>query len=108
MSAPKHTPGPWQWFKGERGGFVFFTVSGVANLTPAYVTATSAAAEAMQANAYLITAAPDLLAALREVVAVFESNPDSITDTVWVTGDRPETLYDCCRAAIAKAEGGAA
>lgn len=54
----------------------------------------------------LIPAAPDLLEALREVVAVFESNPESITDTVWVTGDRPETLYDCCRAAIAKAEGG--
>lgn len=53
----------------------------------------------------LIAAAPELLEALEEVIAVFDSNPSSITDTVWVTGNRPETLYDCCRAAIAKAKG---
>lgn len=47
----------------------------------------------------------DLLEALEEVVRVFESNPPSISDTVWVTGGSPETLYDHCRAAIAKAEG---
>ena len=57
------------------------------------------------AGPHVFAAAPELLEALEEVVAVFESNPSSITDTVWVTGDRPETLYDCCRAAIAKAKG---
>ena len=40
--------------------------------------------------------------ALREVVAVFDSNPSSIVDTVWVTGNRPETLYDHCQAALAQ------
>ena len=54
---------------------------------------------------HVFAAAPDILEALEEVVAVFESNPSSITDTVWVTGNRPETLYDHCRAAIAKAKG---
>jgi hypothetical protein len=39
--------------------------------------------------------------ALREVIAVFESEEDNgITDTVWVKGSRTETLYDCCRAAL--------
>lgn len=60
-------------------------------------------------NAWQARAAQDksaeLLEALEEVVAVFESNPISITDTVWVTGNRPETLYDHARAAISKARG---
>jgi hypothetical protein len=38
--------------------------------------------------------------ALQEVCRVFESNPASICDTVWVTGNSPETLYDRCRAAL--------
>ena len=38
--------------------------------------------------------------ALKEVVAVFDSNPSSIVDTVWVTGNRPETLYDHCQDAL--------
>ncbi len=59
-------------------------------------------------DARLMEAAPDLLSALKEVVRVIESNPPSITDTVWVTGNSPETLYDHCLAAIAKAEGGKA
>ncbi len=54
-----------------------------------------------------IAAAPDLLEALQEVVRVFDDNPSSIADTVWVTGGSPETLYDHCRAAIAKAGGAA-
>lgn len=44
--------------------------------------------------------------ALREVVAVFDSNQSSIVDTVWVTGNRPETLYDHCQAALAQMAGG--
>jgi hypothetical protein len=38
--------------------------------------------------------------ALREVVKVLESNSSSITDTVWVTGNAPETLLDHCKAAL--------
>lgn len=50
-------------------------------------------------------AAPQLLDALVEVVRVFDSNPSSIVDTVWVTGGKPETLYERCQAAIAQATG---
>ncbi len=44
--------------------------------------------------------------ALREVIAVFDSNPSSICDTVWITGNRPETLYDHCQEALAQMAGG--
>ena len=57
------------------------------------------------ANAALIAAAPDLLEALKEVVRTLESDAVSICDTIWVSNGSPETLYDHCRAAIAKAEG---
>lgn len=56
-------------------------------------------------NAALFAAAPEMLAALREVLAVFDSAPGSIVDTVWVTGGVPETLRDRCAAAIEKATG---
>lgn len=46
----------------------------------------------------------EMLAALKEVVRIFDGNPSSITDTVWCT-DGPETLYDRASAAIASAEG---
>lgn len=44
--------------------------------------------------------------ALKEVVAVFDSNPSSICDAVWVTGNRPETLYDHCLAALSQIKAG--
>jgi len=47
----------------------------------------------------------ELVEALKEVIRVIESNPPSITDTVWVTNGSPETLYDHCQAALAKARG---
>lgn len=40
--------------------------------------------------------------AVQETVRVIESNPSSITDTIWVTGGLPETLLDRCRAALAQ------
>lgn len=47
----------------------------------------------------------ELLEALEEVVRTLESDASSICDTIWVSNGSPETLYDHCRAAIAKAEG---
>jgi hypothetical protein len=44
----------------------------------------------------------ELLAALKEVVRVFEEGSPGICDTVWISAGGPETLYDHCRAAIAK------
>lgn len=40
--------------------------------------------------------------AVQETIRVIESNPSSISDTVWVTGNMPETLLDRCRAALAQ------
>jgi len=47
----------------------------------------------------------ELLAALKEVCAVLESETQAIVDTLWVSGGRPETLLDHCREAIRRAEG---
>jgi histidinol-phosphate/aromatic aminotransferase/cobyric acid decarboxylase-like protein len=47
----------------------------------------------------------ELIEALEEVVRVIESNPPAISDTIWVTNGSPETLYDHCQAALAKAKG---
>ena len=107
----KHTPGPWHLRMSgnatpiiEHGDCHLNEVGSLDHricAMPAGITRDYNSLE----NARLIAAAPDLLAALQEVVRVFESNPASISDTVWVTGNRPETLYDHCRAAIAKATG---
>ncbi|MFT0533994.1 hypothetical protein ACMHYJ_14370 [Castellaniella hirudinis] len=40
--------------------------------------------------------------AVQETVRVIESNPSSITDTIWVTGNKPETLLDRCLTALAQ------
>lgn len=90
-SAANHTPGPWELHKQstllmvgdcdwslhteEAGAFLLFCHHPDA---PA------------KANAHLIAAAPELLAALKEVVAI---------------SDRKHDAWDMARAAIAKAEG---
>lgn len=57
--------------------------------------------QASAAQLQALTAERDALRdALKEVCAVIESNPPSIVDTVWVTGDMPETLLDHCRSAL--------
>lgn len=98
MSAPKHTPGPWRMYEGNRGGFVFYGIAEVADMKPAYVRQESDDATTMRANAQLIAAAPELLGALSGMVEVFGDE--------FGMGDS-ETV-DRARAAIAKAEGGAA
>ena len=47
----------------------------------------------------------ELLAALKEVCTVLESETQAIVDTLWVSGGKPETLLDHCREAIRRAEG---
>jgi len=41
-----------------------------------------------------------LLSAVQEAVAVIDGNPDSIVDTIWVTGGSPETLRDRLQRAL--------
>lgn len=64
------------------------------------------AKHAIELRAYEATVA-NLVDALQEVVRVFDSNPSSIVDTVWVTGGVSETLYDRCRTAIELVRGSA-
>lgn len=88
----KHTPGPWR--SCERGDYSDYhgasvvIVSPVADMRVAVVHhhGTSEA----DANASLIAAAPELLAALKEVVRI---------------SNRNHAAWDKARAAIAKAEG---
>ena len=96
MSAPRHTPGPWQIVDdvpssaiGYRAildaeGFI------VANPSPMG-----------DANARLIAAAPELLAALQDMAGAYQRHFD-VMPVAWQTYD------DIARAAIAKATGGAA
>ena len=102
MSNTKHTPGPWH--TGGDGKIIYSNDGwAVANATVFHGRADPH--HEAESNARLIAATPELLAALHEVVAAFDSNSIGDTDTVWVSTGMPQTLYDCCLAAIEKATG---
>ena len=81
-----HAPGPWCCTPGE-----FFSVYSYEGGEPTAVPKT-------EANAALIAAAPELLEAIRALLAVANVRID----------DPRIVQFDACRAAIAKAESGAA
>lgn len=100
---PKHTPGEWKVGEYEDG-----------NVTPHVKMIMVVAPKSKnfvqeiccfpvkgkgRANALLIAAAPDLLEALKGVLA-YEDDPPPV-------GSRGEEIYLAARAAISKAEGGA-
>lgn len=99
MSESKHTPGPWQcsarpsgpWWHIGAGNQSVCTVHACSKKhAPVY-------AAMFKANADLIAAAPDLLAALSALLLEYQHiHPNDPNDPVWLA-----------RAAIAKAEGGA-
>ena len=95
----QHTPGPWEIDRAARGGIGVYTRQGamVCKVTqwggPLGQTTTDA-------NAALIAAAPDLLAALQDIMAE-SSRDDDDHDVI-------ATIQGLCRAAMAKAKGGAA
>jgi hypothetical protein len=93
MSAARHTPGPWT-YPGGTGNLI----GGPDRLRVADLGGLERSPDERQANARLISAAPDLLAALMEMDANCENRQDE-----------PFVKYvrDTCRAAILKAEGGA-
>lgn len=84
---PNHTPGPWRYWRQRRPGSedtcTFRNIRGEEILRAVTVTIT-------EADARLIAAAPDMLAALQAVIAV---------------ADRATDEFDRARAAIAKATG---
>lgn len=96
MREAKHTPGPWETYHecGDESvlgpdGFMVADCA-IFSLRPGAPTV-----ERCRANARLIAAAPDMLAALRALVpADFDQHPDDFTEE-----------WHAARAAIAKATG---
>jgi hypothetical protein len=85
----QHTPGPWQLTIGEYDAAIHNDVT---------IASINDDALAWEANAHLISAAPDLLSALRFLLA----------DYVAIEGEKltgSSVPADMARAAIAKAEG---
>ena len=93
----KHTPGPWRWSQNPHGGARVETPRvGIADvLSRAGVP--HPAQESCAANARLIAAAPELLEALRGLVA--EAKRLHVDDILG-------SSVDAARAALAKATGG--
>jgi hypothetical protein len=99
---PQHTPGPWVTWKGAYGALHV----GPAKLDHPGREAAQYAAERgrdllaqREADAALIAAAPDMLAALEAIAA---------ETTGYDTEDMIATIQGICRAIITKAKGGAA
>ena len=85
-----HTPGPWVVTDPDMDGFMSIK----ARIDDSYICRTygweAEYADEERANALLIAAAPDLLSALDEIVAI---------------SDRKHDAWDRAKAAIAKAKG---
>ena len=99
----KHTPGPWRVIPKIDTGYMLF--GGISYLGSIEARLPSLENEA---NAHLIAAAPELLAALieaRHALQLANDTPNGpIVDTIWMM-HRPETLFDFMDAMIAKARG---
>lgn len=96
MSEAKHAPGPWRSV-----GLAIVCASGH---VIAYLKRRGTL-KATKANAYLIAAAPDMLAALERIAE--HTNPDSPEEN-YRADDREgclDTVFEIARAAIAKAKG---
>lgn len=109
MSKEKHTPGPWKVAKRQRYT-IDVVVPAVSKNTIGYTIAQVSTAGEGEANARLIAAAPDLLAALEAAIVPLIRLGDFIgnNDAGGASGLGP---FDRCaiirqaRAAIAKATG---
>lgn len=105
MTAPinKHTPGPWS-VNSWHGGGISITIG--ATGTPLIATAhlRDVSVNQLKANALLISAAPELLAALQEIdnwlVCSAIATPEDMAQSF-------QHMQGVASAAIAKAKGGA-
>jgi hypothetical protein len=87
MTDTQHTPGPWAVYRAVQNEGEFIIHQGATDIA-----VTRWALGDCNANARLIAAAPELLAALQACLAVPNKN-------------RPDYIWDNARAAIAKAIG---
>lgn len=92
----KHTPGPWNRIKGDRN---VYSAAGTVCKTPAILGGGYAATN-WEANARLITAAPDLLEALEYVADIDVSGADDSVVRFILAAAQNKV-----RAAIARARG---
>jgi hypothetical protein len=90
--AMKHTPGPWNY---DRSGYSLYVNSGRELVTA--LSMDGKRLETSEANARLIAAAPDLLEALKSVIAWLDAPDESAFS---------DSQLALARAAIAKATGG--
>ncbi len=94
LSDMSHTPGPWIVNAHRTQGSAFVITTPLDNWVPASDDA---------ANARLIAAAPELLAALKALAADYKAGADSGDSGQWSADDQP--VYQAAMVAIAKAEG---
>lgn len=107
-----HTPGPWVAVELPTAIAIKSHMGNVANIQRGSMR------DQQQANARLIASAPDLLAALKSVMEMMDDEIKKASDAELAFGlSDPEcpahvkgelACVIACRAAIAKAEGGAA
>jgi hypothetical protein len=103
----EHTPGPWHLEIDDNALHVYSPVEEVLHFSDAgwdeFTRAT------FEANARLIAAAPDLLAALEKIQSATDAVKASLAGTTIVLSDEANEMYGAiwdARAAIAKAKGG--
>ena len=105
----KHTPGPWYADKiQDRAAFNIFTpgqCTALLTLEPGKYDGADPRVGSVEANARLIAAAPDLLEALRALLAVAPYHAPGAAHGVMGAEERHASAIKAARAAIAKAEG---
>jgi hypothetical protein len=97
MADTKHTPGPWS-ILDERRGFIVTACDDCYDVA----TVRNIGNRDNAANARLIAAAPDMLAALQTIKQL---NDDAAPFGGEIYRDRVDRAWDAVRAAIAKATG---
>lgn len=106
MSHPAHTPGPWRWHANPHGGARVVTTGVAVADVLARGGVPHPAQEHCEANARLISAAPDMLEALEAL----QHADKCFCDAGFAGPDHHPRHSDECekaRAAIDKAKGGA-
>lgn len=106
----KHTPGPWTFFINKLGGHVN---GGGKRIARVHITKDRMFVSEPEANARLIAAAPDLLAACKEseMLAAHGMGAINISNDPDCKANTDRNIAECIRiqnivrAAIAKAEG---
>jgi hypothetical protein len=104
-----HTPGPWEIWYGGFPGDTYFTVGhtgadGSTGVVCEYTPAVARPEKELLANAHLVKASPELLAACEELVRAL--SPETGRVVLDATRRELHPLKVMAQAAIARAKGG--